>query len=171
MNRRCIALTSLMLVVMFGFLAPTAYAYEGKKTKGHEYAYDSKKAKGHQKDLGGGVFYNKAYFLIKNKEELGLSDKQVKKIKDLKLKAKKDLITREGEIEILALDIKGQMYEETIDTKAISELIDKKYELERAKSKSSVEAYVALKNILTKKQNKQLKSLYKKSKKEKGSYK
>ena len=147
---------------------PAVHAYEGKKTKGHQYAYDCKKTKGHKKDFGGKVFH-KAHFLLKSKEELGLSDKQVKKIKDLKLEAKKDLITKKAEIEVLALDIKAKMHEEKIDTKAINKLIDKKYELKKAKSKSLVGAYAALKNVLTKEQKKKLKGLYKKCKKGKRS--
>ncbi len=167
MKRKYIAITSLMLILILSYLVPAVHACEGKKTKGHQYAYDCKKTKGYQKDFDGKVFH-KAYFLLKNKEELGLSDEQVKEIKDLKLKVKKDSITRKAEIETLALDIKAKMHEETIDTEDINGLIDKKYELKKAKSKSLVEAYVTLKDILTKEQKKELKSLYKKCKKEAG---
>ena len=95
MKRKYIAITSLMLILILSYLVPAVHAYEGKKTKGHQYAYDCKKTKGHQKDFGGKVFH-KAHFLLKNKEELGLSDKQVKEIKDLKLKAKKEEPGRPG---------------------------------------------------------------------------
>ena len=109
--------------------------------------------------------FNKAHFLFKNKEELELTDKQVEEIKDLKISTKKDLIRKKAEIEILALDIKAQMYGDAIDTKAINELIDKKYELKKAKTKSLVEAYAALKKVLTKDQKKKIKELYKKCEK------
>ena len=100
-------------------------------------------------------------FLLKNKEELGLSDKQVGKIKDLKVNTKKNLIRKNAEIEILAIDIKAGLWKDTVDSAMLGKLIDKKYEIKKEKAKSTVNAYAALKNILTKGQKEKLKGLYK----------
>ncbi|MFC1624182.1 Spy/CpxP family protein refolding chaperone [Candidatus Omnitrophota bacterium] len=150
MKARFIALMSLILVLVLSFAVPATYAYDCGKSKG----------KGHSsKGLDEKIFY-KAHFILKNEEELGLSDEQVKEIKDLKIKTKKDLIKSKAEIELAALDVKTKLWEDVIDTEAISGLIDKKYELKKAKVKSLVEAYAALKNILTEDQKKTLKSLW-----------
>ncbi len=113
-------------------------------------------------------FCDKAHFLMKNQEEIGLSDDQIAKIKDIKLNNKKDLIRRDAEIEILALDIKSALYAETIDTKAVNALIDKKYDLKKEKTKALVGAYAALKEILTKEQKEKMKDLWKKCENGKG---
>lgn len=109
------------------------------------------------------LFY-KAELILRNQEELGLSDEQVERIKDLKLKARKDLIKSEAEIEIIALDINAKMMQEATDIAAINKLIDEKYELEKARAKSLVKAYAELKGILTEEQKKRLKDLHKKCK-------
>lgn len=111
-------------------------------------------------------FSCKAHMILMNKEELGLSDKQVAKIKDLKLKTKKDAIRKKAEIDILALDIKAAMYGDTIDTDAVNKLIDEKYELKKEKTKSLVAAYATLKGTLTDDQKAKLKDIYKNCKKQ-----
>lgn len=121
-------------------------------------------AEGHGKMKGGhgdfeGKFYKKAMLIVKNQEELGLSDEEVKKIKDLKVATKKDLIRKKAEIEVLGLDIMAAMWEDTINLEAVNTLIDKKYELKKQKTKSIVAACVALKGILTEEQQEKLKSL------------
>lgn len=123
------------------------------------------KGKGHkEKGLDEKIFY-KAHFLMKNQEELGLSDEQVEKIKDLKVDVKKDLIKKDAEIEILAVDIKAKLYEDKIDVKAINKLVDQKYEIKKEKAKTLVEKYAALKGMLSEEQMGKLKGLFKKCEK------
>lgn len=133
------------LLVCFAFLTTQAYAEHGKMKDGHG-------------DMEG-MFYKKAMLIIKNQAELGLSDEEVKKVKDLKMAAKKDLIRKNAEIEVLVLDIMAAMWEDTINLEAVNALIDKKYELKKEKTKSIVAACATLKTMLTKEQQKQLKSL------------
>ena len=128
------------------------------------YAYGDKGAKGHRKGLAEKFFF-KVHMILKNRDELGLSDKQAKDIKDLKIKTKKDLIRKKAEIDILALDIKAAMWGKEIDTNAVNKLIDAKYDLKKAKAKSLVGAYAAVKGILTDGQKAKLKSIWKKCKK------
>ena len=91
-----------------------------------------------------------------------LTDEQIKKVKALKLDTKKDLIMTNAEIDVLALEIKAEMWMDSIDLDSIDKLIDKKYDLKKGKTKSLVASYAALKNILTKGQKTKMKEIYKK---------
>jgi Spy/CpxP family protein refolding chaperone len=55
------------------------------------------------------------------------------------------------------VDIKGSLCEDPIDKKSINKLIDKKYELKKAKAKALVDAYATFQAILTDDQKKKLK--------------
>lgn len=159
MGRRSTRAAFLFLVLVLAVSISTAYAYDCKKSGSHGYGSKSYSTKS--------KILHKAHFLMEKKEELGLSDEQVAKIKDLKLNAKKVSIKRGAEIEIIALDIKAAMWQDAIDTEAIDALIDKKYEIKKEKAKSMVRAYAELKGILTAEQKDKLKELYKACKKEK----
>ena len=89
MNRNFMTVTLLVFTLIFSMLTAEAYAREYGKTEGHYEGLDNR-------------FSHKARFVLQNQEELGLSDKQVKEIRDLVLKARKDLVTKEAEIEVLA---------------------------------------------------------------------
>lgn len=147
------------LVMTFGLMGGAIFADHGKKGGCQ---YEAEKG-----DLEA-QFSAKAHLLMKSQEELGLSDDQMTKIHDLKMNTKKDMIRRDAEIEILALDIKSALHAETIDTKAVNALIDNKYDLKKEKTKALVGAYAALKEILTKEQKEKMKGLWKKSERDKG---
>lgn len=108
-------------------------------------------------------FICKAHVILKNKDELGLTDGQVEKVKELKLNTKKELIRTDAEIKIMALDIKAGLYQEAVDAKAVNALVDKKYDLKKAKAKSLVSAYAELKGILDEEQMAKLKDVYSKA--------
>ncbi len=153
MNKKTLIVSLMAIALVLNVTAFEAWAFgEGKGKKCH---------KGLEKK-----FYFKAHMILKNKEELGLSDKQVKKIKDLKIETKKDLIRKNAEISIVALDIKAAMYGDQINTTAVDKLIDKKYDLKKEKAKSLVGAYAAVKGTLTSEQKDKLKGLWKKCKKD-----
>ena len=147
MRKRFILIACL---VCFSLLTSQVYAEQGRMKAGHG-------------DMEG-QFCQKAMLIVKNQEELGLSDEQVKKIKDLKLATKKEMIRKKAEIDVLALDIKAGLWEDEIDVAALNGLIDRKYELKKGKAKSLVAAYASLKSMLTKEQHEALKSLRKRSK-------
>ncbi len=88
----------------------------------------------------------------------------------IKIDIKKDLIQRKAKIDLIVVDIKAQMWEDKINTKAINKLIDQKYELKKAKAKSLLQAYVSLKKILTDEQKERLKELFKACKKKKAKH-
>lgn len=103
--------------------------------------------------------FHKFHLAIANEVELKLSEEQYEKIKTLKINTKKDLIMKRAEIDVLKIDIKAKLWEDTIDKKGINKLIDKKYELKKEKAKALVDAYAQLKNILTEEQKKTLKTI------------
>ena len=111
-----------------------------------------KKAKGHEKGIGTKIFCKKAKFILNNQDELGLSDKQVKQIKDLRSTTKRELIKRDAEIALATFDIKEKLHKDKVDVTGTNPLIDKKHELKKAKEK-----YGSFKNVLL--TEKEIKSL------------
>ena len=151
MKAKYVGVTLLVIFLVFGSVASGVYAFDhGKKGKSH-FSLEDK-------------FSKKAKLIFSNQDELGLSDAQVKKVKELKLETKKNLIKTKAEIDIIALDIKAEMWTDSIDMDSVNKLIDKKYDLKKGKTKSLVAAYAALKDILTKEQKEKMKELYKKCK-------
>ncbi len=109
--------------------------------------------------------HDKAMIMLSKQDELGLSDDQVKQIKDLKHKVMKDMIRKDAEIDVLAIDIKSAMWEDSIDTEAVDKLLDAKYDLKKAEAKAIVAALADLQNILTKEQQDKMKAIVKECKK------
>ena len=143
----------LVFVLVLGLLAGVSFAEDGRygKSKGQYGNYEKK---------GG----SRALMMLKNKDELGLSDEQVEKIKTLKISAKKESIKKNAEIEIIDLDITAEMSKDNFDLEKMNTLIDQKYDLKKAKAKSSIADSAALKDVLTEKQKIKLKELYKECK-------
>ncbi|MDP8258709.1 MAG: hypothetical protein P9L90_04730 [Candidatus Aadella gelida] len=137
----------LVIVLILGLCLSAGTVYAG----GHDKGSDNKVVK-------------KAMMMLKNADELGLSDEQVAKIKAIKIASKKDAIRKDAEIELLKVDIMSNMYGDTIDIETINPLIDKKYDIKKAKAKSTVKGYADLKNVLTADQKVKAKELCKKSK-------
>jgi len=104
-------------------------------------------------------FFHKAHMILWNKDELGLSEEQTDQIAALKREAKKDIIRKSAEIDILKIDIRSKLYDNPVDVTAIHALIDQKYEIKKAKSKALVNALAKLKASLNEAQWKQLKAL------------
>ena len=151
----------ILVVIMFlvsGLLvggAPIrAHAFDLCETKDRHFDLEDK-------------FFKKTGMMLSNKEELGLSDEQVNKVKELKMNTKKDIIRKDAEIEILALEIKSEMWKDPADTVAVNKLVDKKYDLKKEKTKALVAGCAALKDVLTKDQEAKMKELRKKCKEEK----
>ncbi len=109
-------------------------------------------------------FFKKAYFCLKEKDRLQLNEQQQKKIKDLKISLKKELIRNRADIDVLNMDIKSATWSDPVDTKALGGLYEKKYNLKKQKMKKVIQAYSELDKVLNKKQKemlKELKALYK----------
>ncbi len=112
----------------------------------------------------------KLHLAMMNKDELELSDNQISKIKSLKVNTKKDLIKKNADIEILAVDIMSGLWAEKIDTRSINQLIDKKYNIKKEKAKALIAVCADLQKILSKNQKESLKEIMKAKFKDKKDY-
>ena len=154
MNARALRMIGLGVFVCF-MLAGTAFAEGGCQCKDQHH-------KRGMKDK----FLHMVRFAYLYQDEIGVSDEQMDKIKAMKLQFKKDHIQREADIGLVAADIKAGLWEDVIDTKALNELVDKKYDLKKEKAKSLIKALADLKQLLTAEQKDKLKNLMREKKKE-----
>lgn len=109
-----------------------------------------------------GIFFHKAHLIMAKASELGLSDAQVQKIRDLEYNLKKSVIKKDADIKLLALDIRQALTKDDVDTNAVNGLIDQKYAIKAQKAKEDIQAYADLKNVLTPDQTKKLKEIWSK---------
>lgn len=84
-----------------------------------------------------------------HKEKLGLKEKQLNKIKDIKHKAIKEMIQLEADKEIVALDLKSEMWNKSINVGAVNKLIDAKYDAKKKLAKTYVKAIGAIQKVLS----------------------
>jgi len=154
-------------LLTFCFLTLNVEAFSGKRCsyskQGSSYGGGD-----HQKShISDSVFY-KAGMLMAAKDEIGLTDTQVDKLKTIKLDFKKSLVRLEADIEVLGLDVKKGLYENPIDVAAVNALIDQKYAIKKAKAKASVQALADVKSVVTDEQWTKLKELKRDKSKEQG---
>ena len=71
-----------------------------------------------------GKLMKKAGFLLKNADEIGLSDDQVEKIKTIKDMAKRDEIHGKADMEIFMMDLMEKLGEDKVDVEGINALLD-----------------------------------------------
>ncbi|MDP8213050.1 MAG: Spy/CpxP family protein refolding chaperone [Candidatus Zapsychrus exili] len=119
-------------------------------------------AEGHGKKSMENMFEKKIKIIFKAKEELGITDDQMEQIKAIKMDVKKEIIMKQADIDVAALDIKAEMYKDKVDLKSVNKIIDKKYDAKKSKAKATVAACVKLKGILTEEQKSKLKEMKKK---------
>ena len=98
---------------------------------------------------------------LKNKEELGLSDEQANKIKELGSKTKKDVIQLKADSEKVGIDIKSAVIADDFNAEVINALIDKNLELKKQTMKTIVDSHAELLAILTPEQKVKLKEVVK----------
>lgn len=114
---------------------------------------------GYKKDSIKDKFFKKIKMMYVYQDEIGLSDEQMDKIKAIKIDLKKDLIMKKAQIQVIMVDVKAALYEDEINVEAVSALVDKKYEIKKAKMKKLIQAYADVKKILTQDQMDNLKKI------------
>ncbi|MFC1808939.1 Spy/CpxP family protein refolding chaperone [Candidatus Omnitrophota bacterium] len=144
----CLIIIAVMVVGVSGEALANKGCTSGKHGGAHGISMDEK-------------LMQKAHCMIMHKEELKLSDEQVTQIKDLKYATKKALITQNADIELAKLEVKKNLWADTINLEVVNPLIDKKYEAKKAKAKALVAASAQLQSILTAEQKTALKKLKK----------
>ena len=106
-------------------------------------------------------FFHFAHSILENHEELGLTDENVKKVRELKIGTKKSLIRNTAEAELITVDIIASLYTDKPDLVEINKLIDKKFDIKKAGMKKLIAAFVGIKKLLSKEQMKQMKAMCK----------
>ena len=158
-------LTAIVMVLTCGLIQSVSFADCGSRDCGRkECKYklsECGKKDCRDKPLSKKVL-KKLHMIFEHQEELGISDDQLAKIKELKIALKKDLIQKEADIDLVKVDIRSALYEDEIDLAAANKLIDQKYETKKSKSKQVVSTLAQLKKILTKDQMDKLKDLKRK---------
>ena len=149
MSKKVLVFSSLVVLLLSVVLTGTALADGGDKRGGY------------QKDGLDRKIYHKAGFMLMNEKELGLSEEQAARIKEIKYDTKREMAKRDAEIELVKIDIKEKMYQDKIDVKAIQPLIDSKYELKKARAQYLLQQYAAIKGVLTEGQMEELKAIWK----------
>lgn len=153
--KKTVLILALFIAASVLAIQPAALAYDGRKCSdcGRKMGLDDK-------------FFGKVSFLMDNEEELGLTEEQIDKISSLKWDTKKSLILKQAEIDVIALEMKSGLWQDTIDAPALSKLAEKKYDLKKDKAIKLIESYAALKQILTNDQRDMAKKIWKQQKKE-----
>ena len=106
----------------------------------------------------------KAHFFLENKDEIGLSEEQVDTIRGLKLQVKKSLIRSEADMQIMMLDMKAKLGDDTLDVEGIDTMIDQGMGQMAQTAKANVDVYAKLKAVLTPEQVEKAKALWTKKK-------
>ena len=154
-----------MVVTLLGvFLVAAGPGVEASQhaQKCHKKGGDYSSQKGH-KSLEQ-KFYKKVHFLMQHQEEIGLSEEQIESVREIKHKLKKDIIARDAEVDTIKVDIYAKLYDKKVDVEGIKQLIDQKYEFKKSKAKAVVEAYAAVKDLLSEEQYETMKKVWRASK-------
>jgi len=109
----------------------------------------------------GEKFFHFAHAILENREEIGLSEEDARRIRDLKIKTKKEIIKSTADMEIIGVDIFSKLMEEKVDLTEMDKLIDKKFDLKKEGAKKLILAFVTIKGMLKKEQLKKLKNICK----------
>ncbi len=103
-------------------------------------------------------FSSKQRMLIKNKEKLGLSDDQVARLEQLKANLEKGNVMKEAQIQVIDIDLRSMLAADVVDLNKVNQLIDAKFEFEKARVKEEAQAYAELKSILDPQQRRAMKN-------------
>ena len=112
----------------------------------------------------GSKFFHMAHSIFENQAELGFSEENLHKVKDLKINTKKSLIRSTAEIDIIAVDIMAKTWEDSPDMDEINKLIDIKFTLKKESMKEILNAFLSLKKMLSKEQLRKLHGICKANK-------
>jgi len=106
-------------------------------------------------------FFHFAHSILENYEELGLTDEDAKKIRELKIGTKKSLIRNTAEVELFTVDIIVKLHEDKPEISEINKLLDKKFDVKKAGMKKLIAAFIGIKKLLSKEQMKKMKAICK----------
>jgi len=100
--------------------------------------------------------------------QLGLSDAQVKKLKDIQSKAQRDGIKTRAEVDTLQLDLKDELDRDDPDINKVDSLLDKIGAKHTEMQKNTIHTMVEMKDALTPEQKEKAKALLAEKMKDRG---
>ena len=104
-------------------------------------------------------FFNLAHSILENHHEIDLSEDNFQKVKELKIKTKKEFIKTCAEVEMMGIDIMAKLWDPNPDSNEINRLIEKKFEMKKERMKFLVNAFASLKKLVPKEQMEKLKKI------------
>ena len=157
MSKRLFLWAVTAIVVGAAFLVGNpARAQEGMTKGKHEMGMMREGMKGekHQDGIQGcrmmeGEHREGHEFFLGMKDELGLSDEQVSKLKALKSETEKQMIRTEADIEILQIELHDILSQDKVNVKAVDTKIEKMGELQTKMYKAHIHARLNAQKILT----------------------
>ena len=157
----------LVLALLLAFAVPSAMAnHDGKCARGGDKHECSKVGDcGGQEESGCPIvskLMKKSGFYLKNADEIGLSEDQVKQIKAIKLEAEKDEILGGAQMKVAFLDIESKMSADPVDQEALNAVVEGLSTSMNQGAKKTIKLYVDLKSVLTADQKKKAKEIWKK---------
>lgn len=100
--------------------------------------------------------------------ELGLTDSQVKQLKDIQSKSQRDAIKVKAEVDVLQLDLKDLLDQDNPDMKKVDSLLDQIGAKHTEMQKSMIHSLIDMKGALTDEQKAKVKELIAEKMKERG---
>lgn len=135
------------------FIASVTNAQEGMMKGKHEKGMMSHTYMKGEKHHGGHKFF------LGMKDELGLRDEQVSKLRALKSQTEKQMIRTKADLEILEIELRDLLHQDKVNVKAVDSKIEKIGELRTEMHKVHAHAKLDAQKVLTPAQVKKLKEL------------
>ncbi len=138
-------LASLIIAGMVMANTTTVQAWSGKKGGCMKCASKAEKCKISK-------LKKKVKPLWKNQAELGITDDQLKQIKEIKHAAIKEMIQLKADKDIIMVDLKSAMKSPSINVGQVNSMIDAKYATKVKTAKTFVKALADIQQVLTEEQ-------------------
>lgn len=148
------AVTAILAGALF-FIGNPATAQEGRMGEKHEMGMMHKGMKCEHHDsmqcsrMMKGEHHEGQEYFLGMKDELGLSDAQVNKLKALKSESEKQAIRTKADLKILHIELHDLLQQDKVDVKAVDGKIGKIGELQMKMLKAHVHTELDARNILT----------------------
>lgn len=96
--------------------------------------------------------------ILRYEEVLGLSSRQVDKIKTLKLNLEKEMVLMDARIEVIDIDLRSMLGQRRIDMNKFKKLLTEKYDIEKKRVEGQATAFAGLKELLTEQQQEKMRT-------------
>ena len=105
-------------------------------------------------------YFDKLFFLMEHRDQLGLNEQQVQSILDKKMDVKKAAIEAEFQNHLAMIDLHRELHADKPDVEKMKTLVDTQADAQRNLGKTLVDALVFTKNVLNAEQQAKAKQIY-----------